>query len=234
IALAELGGWWEGSAGRWGIDLRAMRVPTSAQLFRLAQGLSTPGAPTFGDLAASWSRDAGRVSMSATSGWRALLRGGGERPGLWASASVTTWVTPRMGVVVAAGRALEDLTRGAPEARYASLSLRVRVHGPAARIPPRTFPPSMPVVAATALAGGTKEIRVRVRGATRVEVMADFTDWMPRALRREGDNWTLVAAMPPGPHRLAVRIDGGAWQVPGNLPTVHDEFGGAFGLIAVP
>lgn len=234
ILLAEAGGWWAAARNRWSGGVRVMQAPTNAQLDGAAQG-TTPRSPTFADLTAGWTHDAGRLSMAATGGWRVAVEGSGVPRGAWASAAVTGWVTPRVAVVVAGGRALEDLTRGAPEARYVSVSLRVRLHGPAAWLPrPAPFPATTPVASATALAGGEKQIRIRVAGATRVEVMGDFTEWEPRPLTRQGDGWTLAVAVPAGPHRLAVRIDGGDWQVPANLTTVHDEFGGAFGLITIP
>jgi hypothetical protein len=31
-----------------------------------------------------------------------------------------------------------------------------------------------------------------------------------------------------------LRIDGGAWSVPANLPRIDDELGGTVGLIVIP
>ncbi len=234
IALAEAGGWWLAAHDRWSAGARVMQAPTSAQLDGSPQA-GPLRSPTFADLTAGWTHDAGRVSLAMAGGWRVAVEGNGVPRGVWASAAVTGWVTPRVAVVVAGGRALEDLTRGAPEARYVSLSLRVRLHGPAAWLPhPAPLPATTPVASATALGGGNKQIEIRVAGATQVEVMGDFTGWEPRTLTRRGDAWALAVAVPAGPHRLAVRIDGGDWQVPANLTTVHDEFGGAFGLITIP
>ncbi len=236
LALAEAGGWWQSESGRWSLDARAMRVPTAAQLDSLGLGAPALATPTFADVGAGWSREArgGRLSMSAAGGWRGLVAGGGIASATWASGSATAWLTPRLGLVFSAGRALEDLTRGTPNSRYVSVSLRVRLRGPSSWIPRRRFADTVPVVAAGVTDSGTKEIRVRVAGASRVELMADFTGWAPRALRRRGGVWTYEGRLPAGPHRLAVRIDGGPWLVPANLPTVHDEFGGAFGLVTVP
>ena len=236
LALAEAGGWWLGESGRWSVDVRTMRVPTTAQLDSLGLGRPALPTPTFTDVAAGWSREArgGRLSMSAAGGWRGLVAGGGIPNATWASGSMTAWLTPRLGLVVSAGRAIEDLTRGTPNSRYVSVSLRVRLRGPSSWIPRRTFADTVPVVTAGVTGAGAKEIRVRVAGASRVELMADFTGWAPQALTRRGDVWTLVGAIAAGPHRVAVRIDGGPWLVPANLPTVHDEFGGAFGLITLP
>jgi len=68
-----------------------------------------------------------------------------------------------------------------------------------------------------------------------VELMADFTDWSPVALAPVGGVWRLERAIAAGAHRLAIRIDGGEWIVPVNLPRVDDELGGAaVGIITIP
>ena len=83
-------------------------------------------------------------------------------------------------------------------------------------------------------AAGARNIEVGARGAQRVELMADFTDWSPVELERDGDVWRFERAIPPGLHRVAIRIDGGAWTAPANLPRVNDDLGGVVGLISVP
>ena len=64
--------------------------------------------------------------------------------------------------------------------------------------------------------------------------MADFTDWNPEVLARAGDVWTMQRVIPPGLHRIAVRIDGGEWIAPANLRQVTDDLGGVVGLITIP
>jgi hypothetical protein len=44
-------------------------------------------------------------------------------------------------------------------------------------------------------------------------------------LARVGDAWELPLAAEPGTLRLALRVDGGAWAAPANLPAVADDFG---------
>lgn len=236
VSLVEAGAQWGTRAGRWTLEARAMRVPTTEQLDSAASGAPTMPAPTFTDLSAGWSRDmdAGRLSLSAAGGWRVRNAGAAMPNAAWASGAVTAWLTPRLGLVMSAGRALEDLTRGTPQSRYVSLSLRIRMRGPPSWLPRRSFAATVPVVTASIGVSGLKEVRVRVAGAQQVELMADFTGWAPRALTARGDDWTFAGAIPAGPHRVAVRIDGGPWIVPANLPSVRDEFGGAFGLITLP
>jgi len=40
--------------------------------------------------------------------------------------------------------------------------------------------------------------------------------------------------LPPGSHRVAVRINGGAWRAPRGLVAVPDDFGGTVGVVVVP
>ena len=73
------------------------------------------------------------------------------------------------------------------------------------------------------------------REAERVELMGDFTGWEAVTLGRGDDRWFVERVVSPGPHRLAIRVDGGEWVAPSNVPSVRDEeLGGAVGLITVP
>jgi hypothetical protein len=91
----------------------------------------------------------------------------------------------------------------------------------------------------TRSSGDRGSARIDVSGeapkAERVELMADFTGWEPIALERASDGWFVNRAVTPGLHRLAIRIDGGAWIAPANVPKLRDDdLGGAVGLITVP
>ncbi len=77
-------------------------------------------------------------------------------------------------------------------------------------------------------------VRVRAPGARTVEVMADFTDWSPVTLPPVGDLFVLAMSVPPGTHRIVVRVDGGAWRPAANTPAVDDDLGGRVGLLVVP
>lgn len=233
----EIGGWWRAHAGQFTADARVMRVPVT----RPPPDSTHPAQPllaqlaTFGDLSAGWQLEGDDASLSASAGWRFASNGAGPAAagGGWATLSATRWVAPRLAIVAAVGRALEDPTRGTPAARFASISVRVRLHAPS---PPSVGPRERtgPVVSVAAAGDSARRLDVQVAGATSVEVMADFTDWNAVPLERAGDVWRLVKPIAPGPHRLALRIDGGAWQAPANLPTVRDEFGGIVGLVTVP
>jgi 1,4-alpha-glucan branching enzyme len=94
---------------------------------------------------------------------------------------------------------------------------------------------SAALVAVRQASGDRRTLVLRAPGATAVEVMGDFTDWIPLTLEsRGGGEWEITLMIPAGLRRLNVRIDGGAWEVPiGATPSV-DEYGTRAGLIIVP
>ena len=147
------------------------------------------------------------------------------------------WFTPYVGVAGAVGRQLADPLRGTARARYATVALRLSAerHGPvrARTTPPRVAIGDASIVAAPA-DGGAAMIRVHAAGARTVEIMGDLTAWTPVALARRGDRWEVRLTTTPGAHHVVVRIDGGAWAAPANLPRIDDELGGTVGLLVVP
>jgi hypothetical protein len=149
-------------------------------------------------------------------------------------------VSSRLAIVVAAGNALPDVVRGTPSTRYASASLRVAWQPHVALRFRREANAGVRVVITRSSGGGDGgTARIDVSGgastAERVELMADFTGWEPIALERASDGWFVDRAVTPGLHRLAIRIDGGAWIAPANVPKLRDDdLGGTVGLITVP
>ena len=147
------------------------------------------------------------------------------------------WVTPYVAIAGAAGRQLSDPMRGTVRARYATLALRFSAerHGP---VRLRRTPPPAATGAASIVAvrgdDGMSLIRVHAPGARRVEIMSDATGWTPMALERRGTQWELRLTMTPGSHHVMVRIDGGAWVAPANLPQIDAELGGTVGLLVIP
>jgi hypothetical protein len=84
------------------------------------------------------------------------------------------------------------------------------------------------------LGAGRRRLRIPAANATRVEVMADFSDWRAIALRPDGEGyWAVDLDLPPGHYRLNVRFDGGPWIVPPGLVQVLDEFGGRVGELLI-
>jgi hypothetical protein len=193
------------------------------------------GSTSYTDIAAGWRHEAGGASIGAT----AALRSGAGNGG-WQAADAELWVSSRLAIVVAAGNALPDVVRGTPSTRYASASLRVAWQPHVALRFGRDANPGVRVVITRSSGdGGIARIDVSAAGPkseeARVELMADFTGWEPIVLERASDGWFANRAVTPGLHRLAIRIDGGAWIAPANVPKLRDDdLGGTVGLITVP
>jgi hypothetical protein len=84
-------------------------------------------------------------------------------------------------------------------------------------------------------AGSTRIIYVHAPAARTIELMADFTDWQPVAMRHaSNDEWQIAMPIVPGAHRVNIRVDGGQWSAPPGASTVQDEFNGVVGLVVVP
>ena len=192
----------------------------------------------YGDAIGYWTDRRGPIEFLAGGGVRTYSISRSMYSG-WGTASVILWITDGTGIVLAAGRALEDVTRGVPSVRYLSASFRFGSSGSTSggatlvhRVRPEEDGGRIDV------RGGDDSLRVvtiRLRAAATLELMADFTDWEPVTMTQlpNGD-WTLERSIAPGTHRVAIRVNGGQWAVPPNLPHVSDEFGGEVGLLIVP
>jgi hypothetical protein len=73
-----------------------------------------------------------------------------------------------------------------------------------------------------------------VDDSTQVDVAGTFSDWKPVPLTRTSDGWEVQIALPPGRHRVAVRLNDGPWRAPGGTARIRDDFGGEAGLVVVP
>ncbi len=149
--------------------------------------------------------------------------------------SASRGIAPSLALVAAAGRAGSDPVTSVPGARYFALGLRLKV-GSQAIAPPaaaaRTTA-TTPFRIGPALAAG-REIVIRVADARAVELAGDFTDWKPVALQPWGeDGWRALLPISPGLHRLAIRIDGGAWRAPPGTRPIASEFGGEVAEVVV-
>jgi hypothetical protein len=79
-----------------------------------------------------------------------------------------------------------------------------------------------------------REIRVWAPGIREVELMADFVDWIPVPLiRQPNGEWQGYYRVPPGLHRLNLRLDRAEVAVPRNLARVRDDFSGEAGVVIV-
>ena len=174
----------------------------------------------------------------------------------WLSADVAFWMHQRFALLVGAGRFAADPAAGTIGGNYASVAVRVATRAPVLpllRMPRRGAAPPAPARGRAARAGSTgsaigpaagvevvavdgdqRRLRLRVPEAGRVEVMGDFTEWSPMALRRVAEGlWEVTVPLAAGVHRVNVRVDGGEWRVPTGLAAVDDDFEGKVGLLVV-
>jgi hypothetical protein len=122
--------------------------------------------------------------------------------------------------------------RGIPRTTFLSLTLRVT--GQRHLTISRRATVAGARVSIVRLDAARRRIEIRGVTASRIEVMGDFTDWMPVALDALGDVWRVEREISPGLHRMAIRLDGGEWIAPANLPRATDDLGGVVGLVTVP
>lgn len=173
----------------------------------------------------------GSLAVDATGTWRHGVRASlANQQGLYANVSYA--LSPSFTLACAGGRQLADPVRGSPEARVISLTARVAVW-------PRGEGRAMPVIRASARllpqpSGGLLIVRVSAPDSAYVEIAGTFSDWMPVPMYRTPVGWEAQIPLPSGTHRVAVRVNGGAWWAPANLARMRDEFGGASGLVVVP
>ena len=217
----SLGGWQGFKLEQVGLDIMLARTTTRPFDEAPRIGLN------YGDASANWRHDQGRFSIGAVAGVRvsnnSLVPNGG-----WGSADASVWLASHVALVLAGGRTPQDVIRGVPRITYGSITLRVTSFARPSLVRPRPRP-NGPRLDAT-----REYIEVRADSATQVELMGDFTDWLPVTLERHGDVWRLERDLTPGLHRLMIRIDGGEWTTPVNLPRAKDELGGVVGLVTVP
>jgi hypothetical protein len=230
----DIGGWWhfgdfEASASV--ARLRSEDIP----LLQAAEEFLTGDATSYDlvDVTTDLRYEHGPFYLDATETFRNGLRATiANQSALYLSAVYT--FSPRYSFIIGTGRLLADPVRGIPDAQVASAAIRV------ALIPVRTTaPPAERRGAAFALlspksSGALLVVRVVADDTAQVEVAGSFSGWKPVPLTRTGDAWEAEIALPPGSHRVAVRINGGPWQAPRGTARVKDDYGGSAGLIVVP
>lgn len=225
----ELGGWWRAPRASLGVTLT--REWAQGQLFDGPVRTRVLGVVPV-------RYDEGAFALGTVASWGTLDVTAGARHDpdaihriepLW---SVTAAIhrTSRTAIVLGLAHQPDDFIHGADATESASIGLRVG--GTRRAIPPATSSrPTLSIVGAEGDA--TRRLRVHAPSARRVEVMGDFTGWEGVALSGSDGDFALDVALRPGTHRLLVRVDGGDWTVPANLPSVPDDLGGRVGLLAV-
>jgi hypothetical protein len=229
------GAWLGGTAGQtsFGVARRGagtaglgVWAATSWVTLTATASRSSIGDTSYTDLQGTSRLTRGRLAFDGRLGTRVGSTGGGH--GVFGEAALTYTLTRLLGVTIGAGRYPTDPTRGTIAGRYVTAGIRIGIRGAA---PPNPYREAL----TTSVDVGPGELRLHAEGATRVEVMGDFTDWQPvEAAKTRSGMWLVKMAISPGPHRLEVRINGGPWMAPVGATQVKDEFGGEAGLIVVP
>lgn len=153
----------------------------------------------------------------------------------WSSATAVVWLNDRVAIVGGGGRQPALPLRGLPARTYGMAGLELNYApdrgAPPVALPRATLVRSFEVHSAPE---GMQKITIHVVGVETVDVMGDFSDWSPITLVRRGrDLWELSVPLAPGMHQINVRVDGGPWMAPPNVPLMHDGFNGDVGLIVV-
>ncbi len=146
----------------------------------------------------------------------------------------SVYLTPVVALTISGGRQLADPLRSLPDARFLSASIRVLLlrRDPAVRQIERYG--AIAMTRTDPSGGAVLTIRVLAASNARVEAYGSFSDWEPVPMHWVLDAWELQVKVPPGPQRVAVRVNGSQWRAPANLTKVTDEFGGEAGLVVVP
>ncbi len=192
----------------------------------------------------------GGIAISASKTWRA---GFGATHGTGSGYAIASLWQLRGPFTFAAqaGRQLADPLRGLPQASYMSMSMRVqlgrtpnarvyatRIRGAANRVASDlfVFEPIAGAEYRLERRDGGAELVLRVTAASDaiVEVAHSANEWTPLRLTRDGDAFVARVTLASGAHRVALRVNGGAWRAPRGLSRVSDDFGGSAGLLIVP
>jgi hypothetical protein len=165
--------------------------------------------------------------------------------GPFLEATLTIPLVPHAALVLAGGHYPGDPVRGNVAGDYVSAAFRlvapIRARPPVTiAIPKEPISEDMGTALATLLEvrsgrGSGRTLVFRVAGATQVDIMADFTDWLPMPLLPAGaDGWSISLAVTPGRHRLNLRVNGGPWIVPAGTLPIADDFQGVVGAVVIP
>jgi hypothetical protein len=184
------------------------------------------GAVSYADATAGarWQGALGELAVS--SGYRA--RAAAALPGVraWGEGWLTVWFGARVAVVGGVGLFPYDPVQGLPGGRYVSAAVRVSSRRPVVNDPALRAELLLPYEVRRLRAAraeqfvveerddGSRELRVLVPGAGRVELMGDFTDWTPVGLVR------LPRGKGAGPRRRR-RVGRGVGDRPRRAPRQH-------------
>lgn len=214
-------GWWVLGAERLGASLVWTRTHPPKPF--------APNSVSYTDLSGGWHHEAGALSVGLSGGLRFQSSSGPDADD-WELVDASVWLAPHAAVVLSAGRTLTDFVRGTPRTTWVGASVRISPspHLSLARRASRDR--SLPRLTVTRITAERVDVEIVVPNATSVELMADFTNWQPITLEGIGGVWRVGRAITSGLHRVSLRIDGGPWTAPSNLPRGE----ATFGLVTVP
>ena len=185
----------------------------------------------------------GRFELGAYGGLRAWFKPGDSPATGWGGGTAAFWLNTHLAIVAAGGSYPQDLAQGFPGGAYLSLTIRIATHRPPTpsgveaqeyRLLQPLVRPVVPDFRVTTMTAPARLVRLRAPRATSVEIMGDFTDWEPVALRKgPHDEWSVVIVIPRGTHRMNLRVNDGAWGVPPGIPALDDDFGGNVGVLVI-
>ena len=244
-----LGVWVGGSGGRTddgdaargllGVEAGAWVAGNAARLAVTAAHTRVGNDIRYSDLAAAARLDRGRLEA----GGYVSLRGGAESETgalLSAGMDATLWLSDHVAATASGGTFAPDPGQGLAGGRFAQIGLRLATRRPdrSRHVVNRRLPslaePTAGRLESRTVADGRRELRIRAPGATRVEIMGDFTGWEPVVLASDGGGtWTHTLTLPAGTYRLNVRVDGGEWGIPADAAATADEFGGATAIVHI-
>jgi hypothetical protein len=171
----------------------------------------------------------GPVEVVGYMGWRGTPGGSGLPNAGWGGGTLTWWISRQAAVVLGGGSYASDLLQALPRGRYASAGIRL------SRRRPSLWAGSSASHALYAHPAGDTELRFSVPGASRVDLVGDWTAWQPVPLERMPDGrWALRVRLTTGVHRFNLVVDGTRWIVPDGVAAVNDGFGGKTSLLVVP
>ena len=209
---------------QWGIDTMLwVDTTTYRAVSRTVRNTTAQGAMRW---------QLGRVLVSGLGG--VVLRDMGA-PARWAQATVDVRVASSILVTAAFGQRPDpSLAFDASAGARTMLAVRVTPWATRKAATASAVVPNVRAWSARPLPEGRTAVRVRCEGATCVELTGDFTDWEPVTLTALGGGWWgSELTIAPGLHQVQVRIDGGAWQAPPELPVTQGDFAGKAGLLLV-
>jgi hypothetical protein len=188
-----------------------------------------------GDVSATLRLRPGPLELLLSGGWRT-----GRQATVGSSfsygASTQIALAREAALVLGVARQWADPMRGTPEGVVANLGVRWQwASGALARPYRPANQPSIEALLERDDAGRTVLVLdVRASAGARVEYATSVNDWTPVTIAQNAGRFIARVGLPAGNHRVAVRIDGGAWQCPAGFPRVDDELGGDAALVVVP